>query len=311
MHVRFRDVPRDFHGPTESAELTFSIPFRGSMSWLIETLQSLLRQTSPNWIAIVADNSEFGIDADSHIEFQDPRIRICRSSGNLSSSQNGLVAFNNIATRWGVLLGADDLMSPDFVEVFESLKNTFEDVAAIVPHFSTIDENGMPKQYLRDRINRIFYGNGEFRHFSQFYMLVTLSQSNWLYFTGIVFNMTKLNAACSMRIGFDNTNDLHFCFDLLLQNQQFTFVKRLRYFYRRSLQSISLNPSLAISRAKEETILFLNIRKGLQLTEFSTFRQIIIQIFIVLRLGYRLRTIYDAFKAKSHKKQLLKIALSL
>lgn len=291
------------------ADLTFSIPFRGSFEWLIETLQSLLNQTSPNWVAIVADNSDYGIDANSHEVFRDPRIKILRSSGNLSASHNGLVAFENIVTRWGVLLGADDLMSPDFVEVFESHKDSFDDCAALVPYFSTIDEYGKPKQYMRDRINRFFYPPGDFRHFSQLYMLISLTMSNWLYFTGIIFNMSKVNNVCSLRIGFDNTNDLYFCFDLLLKNQQFTFVKDLRYFYRRSRQSISLNPSLALSRAKEESIMFQNINRDLSLAEFPTGRRILIRTFIVLHLGYRLRTIYDAFLAKSNKILLLKIAL--
>ncbi len=130
----------------------FAIPFFKNVSFLSETIQSLLNQSTGEWKAVVFDDSTDAQESQSAkncvASFNHPKISYHKNIKNVGMANNwnqGLEAGNHdpdcIATT---ILHADDRLLPEYVsEMLKQLKQ-HPDATAFFCKTIVIDGNGKP-----------------------------------------------------------------------------------------------------------------------------------------------------------------------
>ncbi len=125
----------------------FAIPYFKNATFLKETLQSLVKQTDPNWTAVILDDS---IDANESkaarecVEsFQDSRITFKRNPENLGMAGNWNQGLE-IGTPHDlcVILHADDLLGRHYVERMKALSKKHPKASGFFSRAEIIGENG-------------------------------------------------------------------------------------------------------------------------------------------------------------------------
>lgn len=136
-----------------SPVITFAIPFYGSTDYLQRCLQSVQRQSRPDWEAIVVDDcSPSGGAATIVSDCKDPRIRYERNATNL-----GLAGNWNRCTQVGraplvTLLHGDDELLPNYAQLMVDTCASHPDVAAVFCDAEIIDADSQPLRSFRDYV---------------------------------------------------------------------------------------------------------------------------------------------------------------
>ena len=115
-----------------NAKLTFLIPTIGRPS-LKATIDSLLSQTCQEWCAIIVFDE---IEPNFAISDGDDRIRIFRKPHSISTCEHRAGSVRNygaqfVQTEWIAFVDDDDIIKPEYVEVFLSEIATYDNDAII------------------------------------------------------------------------------------------------------------------------------------------------------------------------------------
>ena len=100
------------------------IPLYNKERQIARTLDSVLRQTMPDFEAIVVDDGSRDKSAEVVQSYTDSRIRYVRKENEgVSSARNRGIA--EARGEWLLFLDADDLLLPDALATFEAMKRRF------------------------------------------------------------------------------------------------------------------------------------------------------------------------------------------
>jgi glycosyltransferase involved in cell wall biosynthesis len=127
--------------------VTVIIPSIGRKT-ITRTLNSLISQTNPNWLAAVGFDG-LKKEAVSDLTVQDPRISyffLPKVGGGLNhggSVRNVLLDF--AATEWVCFLDDDDTFRPDYIEKLQELANQDYDVVMFRMSYDPSDTNVIPR----------------------------------------------------------------------------------------------------------------------------------------------------------------------
>lgn len=123
--------------------VTIAIPtYNRADSYLKQALESAVQQKYPNIEIIVSDNcSTDGTEAVVR-SFNDSRIRYCKQKENIGAYKNFNFCVKESKGDYFVILGDDDLIDNDFVEICVKAANYSTDVGIIRTGTRTIDSQG-------------------------------------------------------------------------------------------------------------------------------------------------------------------------
>jgi glycosyltransferase involved in cell wall biosynthesis len=136
-------------------KVTIAIPFYSGLDYLRGALDSLLRQTSDDWRAVVVDDA--GPDPEAHelvAGLGDERVQYMRHDVNLGLAGNWNSCLRNAETDYVTLFHADDELEPEYVELVLEGHERHPDAVAVYTRARVIGESGRRLVSLPDTVKR-------------------------------------------------------------------------------------------------------------------------------------------------------------
>jgi glycosyltransferase involved in cell wall biosynthesis len=142
-----------------SETLTIAIPFYKGQAYLRAAIESVRRQTSPDWRLVVCDDGRDPGTRELVESFADPRIRYLKNDHNLGMAGNWNRCLDAADTDLVNLLHNDDELLPNYVEAMRAAGRDFPTAAAFFCRANVIDATGRSafsfvdfvKRFLRPR----------------------------------------------------------------------------------------------------------------------------------------------------------------
>lgn len=240
-----------------SRVIDIMLPYYGDVDLMKAAVQSIIAQTEPGWRLIVIDDGYpdpeparwFG-------ENTDPRIVYLRNESNLGANGNYRKAVELVESDWFVMMGADDIMQPDYIRVVSRAIGTLN-VDIIQPGVAVIDEHGRRVRPLADRLKKLLSISpgpagtvleGE-------PVVASLLRANWAYFPSLAWR-TDAVRRIGFRNGLDVVQDLALILDILADGGRMAVLPEEVFLYRRHSASDSSVRALDGRRFDEERHFF-------------------------------------------------------
>ena len=217
-----------------------ALPFYGDVSFLKDAVASILAQTDPNWHLLVVDD---GYPDDSlpawFSGLNDDRISYLRNERNLGANGNFQKCLSLLSSEYCLVMGADDILESDFLEVVKNTILEHPDASIIHPGVKVVDERNNEISTKSDAIklkirnslgrNQILFGEP---------LAASLMNGNWMYFPAITWR-TKTVQEIGFRSGFNVCQDLGLAMDVIMQGGKMALIPDEIFRYRRHLASDS------------------------------------------------------------------------
>ena len=221
-------------------KIDIALPFYGDVSYLKEAVASVLDQSDPNWQLIVVDDGyPDGTLAAWFNSLNDSRISYLRNEINLGANGNFQKCLGQITSDFCVVMGADDILEPDFIKVVKNTMLRYPEASMIHPGIKIVDEKNSEiltrteviKFKIRHSLesDQILFGE---------VLATTLMNGNWMYFPAITWR-TKEIQEIGFRPGFNVCQDLGLAMDLIMQGGKMVLIDDEIFRYRRHIASDS------------------------------------------------------------------------
>ena len=234
-------------------------PYYGDVAMMKQAVESVLGQTSPDWTLTVIDD---GYPDDSipgyfgALVAKDPRITYLRNEANLGANGNYRKALTFVRNELAVVMGADDIMLPNYIETVVAAHLQFPSAQIIQPGVRVIDEHNQPVMGLVDRTKRLYAPRVKGRRLlSGEPLAVSLMRGNWLYFPSICWKADSF-VAMNFREGLNVVQDLALALDLIKAGGSLVVDSSVCFQYRRHRESDSSWRALEGTRFIEEREFF-------------------------------------------------------
>ena len=237
--------------------LDIALPFYGDVAFMKQTVQSILDQTDPQWRLIVVDD---GYPDESipgwFASLGDERIAYQRNTSNLGANGNFQKCLGLLTAEYCLVMGADDLLEPNFVECINKSIGTHPGISMIHPGVTVIDEKNEVISTRSDQIKTTLRSSqGEATIVSGELLARSLMKGNWMYFPSIVWK-TKTIQGIGFRPGFHVCQDLGLAMDLIMQGGELALIEDQIFRYRRHQESDSSIKAINGERFKDEKHFF-------------------------------------------------------
>lgn len=239
--------------------LEIMLPYYGPPDLMKATVNSVLEQTDPCWtLTVVDDGYPDPSVARWFAQLKDSRILYVRNEKNLGANGNYRRCVELLSGEYCVILGADDLLLPNYVESVRAAINRFPQVAIVQPGVKIIDENGASRRSLVDSAKKRLYMPrvSDSHLFSGEQIAVSLIRGNWLYFPSLAWRVQSVKKH-DFQPGFDVVQDLALVMDIIRDGGQLLVERSTCFLYRRHRASDSSIRALDGSRFLEERRFFL------------------------------------------------------
>ena len=245
--------------------LDIALPFYGDVAFMKQTVQSILNQSDPNWRLVVVDDGYPDDTIPSWFEsLKDERIEYQRNVKNLGANGNFQKCLGLLSADYCLVMGADDLLEPNFVERINELISLFPGVSMIHPGVKVIDDKNElistrsdhVKKSIRESQDSLSMLRGEA-------LAESLMKGNWMYFPSIVWK-TKTIQEIGFRPGFYVCQDLGLAMDLIMQGGEMALIDDEIFRYRRHQESDSSLKAINGERFKDEKHFFSVMAKDLK-----------------------------------------------
>ncbi len=216
------------------------LPYYGDVALMQDAVRSVLAQDGDDWrLTVVDDGREPGVP-EWFEQLADPRVRYLRNEHNLGVTGNFNRCVELAEYEYLVLMGCDDLMRPNYLQVVRAAADREPTAAMIQPGVQVIGTDGLPFDTLGDRTKRKLYApKGPGRALLGGEELATsLLRGNWLYFPSICWRTESIK-----RFGFRTDlgviQDLALVVDLLVAGETLATTPEVCFSYRRHAESES------------------------------------------------------------------------
>ena len=221
-------------------KIDIALPFYGDVSYLKEAVASVSVQSDPNWQLIVVDDGY----PDSTLaawfaSLNDSRISYLRNENNLGANGNFQKCLNLVTSEFCVVMGADDILESNFIEVVSKTILSYPDISIIHPGIKIVDEENKEistrseviKFKIRNSLesDQILFGE---------VLATTLMKGNWMYFPAITWR-TKEIQEIGFRPWFNVCQDLGLAMDVIMQGGKMALIDDEIFRYRRHTASDS------------------------------------------------------------------------
>jgi glycosyltransferase involved in cell wall biosynthesis len=245
--------------------IDIALPFYGDVDFMKQTVTSILNQTDGDWRLFVVDD---GYPDDSlpnwFSDLNDSRISYLRNENNLGANGNFQKCLGLLSAEFCVVMGADDVLEPDFVAVIHDTITKNLDVAMIHPRVSVIDEGNNQISTRSDEVkSKIRDSHGSGTLLSGEPLASSLMKGNWMYFPSITWR-TKTIQEIGFRPGFNVCQDLGLAMDLIMQGGKMVLIEDEIFKYRRHTASDSSVKAINGERFIDEKNFFNVMAKDLK-----------------------------------------------
>ncbi|MFP5346606.1 MAG: glycosyltransferase family 2 protein [Actinomycetes bacterium] len=241
------------------------VPFYGDPGLLRQTVASVQAQLNKEWHLTVVDDG-YDDPGVSHWfdQLQDARVTYIRNEQNLGANANYVKCVSLATHDAFVVLGADDLLLPNFVDVVLRARRQFPGAAVVQPGVVVIGQDSRPRRTLVDSGKRRYaprvtaptvLGGEELAN--------SLMRGNWLYFPSLCFDRRAVQHV-DFRAGLDVVQDLALVLDLMMRGERLVVDPEVCFAYRRHTGSDSSQRALEGTRFTEEGEYFLEVADELQ-----------------------------------------------
>jgi GT2 family glycosyltransferase len=234
-------------------------PYYGDVAMMKQAVESVLRQNSPDWTLTVIDDGypdESIPGYFSDLVARDPRVTYLRNEQNLGANGNYRKALTFVRNELAVVMGADDVMLPNYIETVVAAHERFPTAQIIQPGVVVIDEHDQPAMGLVDRVKRLLAPRVSGRRLlSGENLAISLMRGNWMYFPSVCWKSDDL-VATGFREGLDICQDLALALDLIKAGGAMVIDDTVCFRYRRHRASDSSWRALEGTRFIEERTFF-------------------------------------------------------
>ena len=240
------------------------VPFYADLGLLRQTLDSLMAQDDPDWVAVVIDDSPWPADVALEVAalvdgYGDVRLQRERSRDNLGVARTFNRAFA-IALERGVdvvtILHADDLLEPNYIATVRAAHAAHPQAVCVAPMVTVIDADGVPTMPLADRVKALMWPRrlGELRGERG---LALLLRGQFFYCPAVSYRVSAVRDGVVPRWNdqWGQVMDLELYARTLLAGGSIVLCKQRVYRYRRHRASATERNSVTLLRSEEETAL--------------------------------------------------------
>lgn len=221
--------------------LDIFIPYWGDPGYMKEAVKSVLSQSNGDWLLTVVDDAYPGTEIRDYVQaINDERVKYIRKDANAGITENYRTCVAMATQDVVVILGCDDVLLPNYVDVISSAHARFPDAAIIQPGVEVIDENGKVSSTLVDFVKQKITkprGRG-IQIVSGEAITSNLMHGDWLYWPSLAFRTDKISSV-DFRDGFPIIQDLALVMDMLYNGDQLLIEPTVCFRYRRHSNSAS------------------------------------------------------------------------
>lgn len=231
------------------------VPFWGDPQHLYETVESVRSQSVQDWSMTIIDDCYPDETVSEHFaEIEDSRITYLRNPKNLGITENYREAIRRASAPYVTILGCDDLLHPNYLEVVTRTANVVPGADVIQPGVVVIDENGTRISPLVDRVKQRLLtprrGRG-IAVLSGEQMATSLIRGDWLYWPSLTFKTSTLKRI-DFRDGLPIIQDLALLMDIAFDNGTLAYNPEIAFSYRRHGASASQKTLMDGRRFRDE-----------------------------------------------------------
>lgn len=239
------------------------VPFWGDPGLLYLTVESVRAQHNPDWRLIVIDDCyPDETVAKWFAELDDERVTYVRNEVNLGITENYREAIRQATSDHITILGCDDLLQANYLDVIFATIAAVPDADVIQPGVEVIDEHGVVVRPLVDRVKtgllapRNGQGVAVLRGEA---MATSLIRGDWLYWPSLTFRTETLRRI-DFREGLPIIQDLALLMDVAFDGGCLAYNPTLAFSYRRHGASASQKTLLDGRRFRDERTYYAQAR---------------------------------------------------
>ncbi|WP_438353528.1 glycosyltransferase [Microbacterium sp. CJ88] len=244
--------------------LEIFVPFWGDPALLYETVDSVRDQRNGDWRLVVIDDCYPDDSVPAYFAaLDDERITYTRNEVNLGITENYREAIRRATTEHITILGCDDLLHPDYVDVIARTVAAVPDADVIQPGVQVIDEHGAVVRPLVDRVKTGLlaprHGHG-IAVLQGERMATSLIRGDWLYWPSLTFRTETLRRI-DFRDGLPIIQDLALLMDIAFEGGTLAYNPTVCFSYRRHGGSASQKTLLDGRRFRDERTYYAQARQ--------------------------------------------------
>jgi Glycosyl transferase family 2 len=244
------------------------LPYYGDVAMMKQAVESVLRQDNPDWTLTVVDDGypdESVPGYFAELTATDPRVSYTRNEQNLGANGNYRKALTFVRNELAVVMGADDVMLPNYLDCVLRVHAKFPQAQIIQPGVEVIDEHGVVGSAgLVDRVKGVLSPRGSgTRLMAGEQLAISLMRGNWLYFPSIAWQSEAL-VRTGFREGLNVVQDLALALDIIKAGGALAIDDEVCFQYRRHRASDSSWRALEGTRFVEEREFFHQVADELE-----------------------------------------------
>jgi GT2 family glycosyltransferase len=233
--------------------LTVAIPFYKGHAFLRAAIESVLRQTSPEWRLLICDDGPEAGTAALVESYRDPRIRYLKNDRNLGMAGNWNRCLDAAGANLVNLLHNDDELLPGYVELMRQAAREHPDAAAFFCRARIIDASGRSRFSPIDYVKKFLQPRTEGPLTLQGPAAIeALMRGNFIMCPTVCYRKSRLgNLRFSSAWRF--ALDLEFYVRLLLTGEKIIGLPDVAYAYRRHEANATEAYTASLLRFEEES----------------------------------------------------------
>lgn len=246
-------------GNRREPQLDILVPYYRGAAQLQDTINSVLAQRSTAWRLTIVDDAGPDQDAAQVLAACVPeqlksRVRLVRNVARLGIAVNFTKCFRLARAPYCTLLGADDLLAPNYTDVVLRAFGRCPHATFVQPGVAVINAQGESIYPLVDRVKGWLRPAGH-RVLSGESLAASLMHGDWLYFPSLAWRTDAIS-----HISFDPTlhtaMDLDVILHLVAAGAELVLDPTPCFAYRRQARSASSQSAVDGSRFTEELALY-------------------------------------------------------
>lgn len=229
------------------------LPYYGDVEHMKLAVKSVLAQHRDDWRLHIFDDGYPSPEPERWCgRIDDARVTYQKNDTNLGANGNYRKALGIAKAEIVVIMGADDIMLPNYLDTVLAAFEAFPEADIVQPGVQTIDENGVVNSPLPDAIKRWYAPKTSTLKLLEGQELATsLLRANWTYFPSLAWKTKTIQ-----RLGFtenlDVVQDLALLLDTAADGGSLVLAPKLSFLYRRHSNSDSSVRALDGRRFDEE-----------------------------------------------------------
>lgn len=233
------------------------LPYYGDVDQMKLAARSVLNQEYSHWRLWVFDDGYPSEEpARWFKEITDSRVNYQKNEKNLGANGNYRKALERANAEIVVIMGADDIMLPNYLETVVAAFTNFPSADVVQPGVQVIDERGIACLPLADAVKKAYAPKTkEAILLTGEKMATSLVRADWAYFPSLAWRTSTMK-----RIGFtenlDVVQDLAMLLDIAAESGSMVVDPTLCFLYRRHSASDSSVRALDGRRFDEERRFF-------------------------------------------------------